>query len=153
MSVTTDTPLYFTKIRPVKSPTRGTEFSAGIDFYVPEDFGTQIIPSGSDILIPSGIKVRVPKGYALIAFNKSGIATKKKLDVGACVVDEDYTGEVHIHLINTGNYDVVINSHDKIVQFILLPVNYAGVMEVDQHYYDSFGETERGSGGFGSTGQ
>ena len=145
-------PLMFTKTRPVKSPTRGTVQSAGIDFYVPEDFVSQTIKPEGDILIPSGIRVRVPQGYALIAFNKSGISTKKKLIAGACVVDEDYTGEVHLHLINAGNGTVTINPGDKILQFILLPVNYADTMELTHDEYESHGETERGSGGFGSTG-
>ena len=145
-------PLLFTKTRPVKSPARGTEQSAGIDFFVPDDFVSQTIKPEGDILIPSGIRVRVPSGYALIAFNKSGVSTKKKLIAGACVVDEDYTGEVHLHLINTGNGLVTINPGDKILQFILLPVNYTNALEVSHDEYENLGQTERGSGGFGSTG-
>jgi dUTP pyrophosphatase len=145
-------PLSFTKTRSVKSPARGTRVSAGIDFFVPDDFQSQTIHPQEDILIPSGIRVRVPEGYALIAFNKSGVSTKKKLVAGACVVDEDYTGEVHLHLINSGKEAVTINPGDKILQFILLPVNYAGVLELTHEEYENLGNTERGDGGFGSTG-
>lgn len=144
-------PLIFTKTRPVKSPGRGTARSAGIDFYVPEDYPDTTLEPNQSTLIPSGIRVRVPEGFALIAFNKSGVATKKKLIAGACVVDEDYTGEVHLHLINAGEISVTINRNEKILQFILVPVNYADVEEVNSEHYESLGETSRGSGGFGST--
>lgn len=63
-----------TKIREVKTPTRGTECSAGLDFYVPQGF-TARLTSGTDILVPSGIRAEVPHGYALIAMNRSSVAT------------------------------------------------------------------------------
>jgi len=78
------------KLRNVKTPSRGTEQSAGIDFFVPEDFETSELQPGESALIPSGIKAHVPNGYALIAFNKSRVSVKQGLSVGACVVDEDY---------------------------------------------------------------
>ena len=137
------------KLRNVKTPNRGTEASAGIDFYVPEDFETTILKSGESVLIPSGIRAQVPRGYALIAFNKSGVSVKQGLSVGACCVDEDYTGEIHLHMINTSNKDQTIVTGQKLVQFILIPVGYLDVVEVDelQERY-----TTRGAGGFGSTG-
>jgi len=143
--------LYFTKTRTVKTPARGTSSSAGIDFYVPEDFIEVMLGPGDDVLIPSGIRVRIPGGCVLTAFNKSGIATKKKLIVGACVIDEDYTGEIHLHLINVGKGNVSIKANDKIAQFILSPVFYTEPEEINQESYESFGETSRGAGGFGST--
>ena len=102
--------MYYSKIRDVHSLSRGTSKSAGIDFYVPK-FDDKFIEDllnknpnliylnkeelkhnkvirlrvSERILIPSGIKVNIPKGYSLIAFNKSGVATKKGLDVLACV--------------------------------------------------------------------
>ena len=137
------------KLRNVKTPNRGTSASAGIDFYVPEDFETASLKPGESVLIPSGIRVQVPRGYALIAFNKSGVAVKQGLSVGACCVDEDYTGEVHLHMINTSNKDQVIATGQKLVQFILIPVSYMDVEEVEVLPERN---TERGSGGFGSTG-
>jgi dUTP pyrophosphatase len=137
------------KIKNVKTPNRGTPESAGIDFYVPNDFEDKTLKPGESALIPSGIKVQVPRGYALIAFNKSGVATKQGLMVGACVVDEDYEGEVHLHMTNVSDKDQVIASGQKLVQFILLPVNYDNVEEV--HELPSR-NTLRGAGGFGSTG-
>lgn len=140
----------FSKVRNVKLPSRGTPQSAGIDFFVPYDFIGRDIAPKENVLIPSGIKVNVPKGYALIAFNKSGVATKKGLYVGACVVDEDYQGEVHIHVTNVGQEIVSVLPGDKIMQFILIPVFYATPVEVPfEELYEA--ETERGAGGFGST--
>ena len=143
--------LFFQKIRKVKSPNRGTSASAGIDFFIPDELAPIEIPPFGDALIPSGIKVRIPKGFALIGFNKSGVATKKKLDVGSQVIDEDYTGEMHLHLVNTSERSITLLPGEKILQFILIPVSYANTIEISAEEYDSFGETERGSGGFGST--
>jgi dUTP pyrophosphatase len=137
------------KLRNVKTPNRGTTASAGIDFYVPEDFETVSLKPGESVLIPSGIRVQVPRGYALIAFNKSGVAVKQGLSVGACVVDEDYEGEVHLHMINTSDKDQVVATGQKLVQFVLIPISYIDVEEVEQIQPRN---TERGSGGFGSTG-
>jgi dUTP pyrophosphatase len=138
------------KIRSVKTPSRGTAKSAGIDFYVPDDYPSTTIFPGEAILIPSGIKAQVPEGFALVAFNKSGIATKNRLSVGACVVDEDYEGEIHLHLYNTSqNKMVTIEPGMKLTQFVLLPVNYQNVEEVNEFPER---QSDRGSGGFGSTG-
>lgn len=159
--------LRFTKVRDVKSPERGTAKSAGIDFFVPNDFHEIVVQPHSDILIPSGIKASVPEGHMLVAENKSGVVTShcacvqagrkpKKgayfcsLIVGANVVDEDYQGEIHIHLINTGTLPMIIKPGTKIVQFVLVPVTYCSVEEVpeEQLFIEA---TERGDGGFGST--
>ena len=138
------------KVRDVKTPARGTPESAGIDFYIPEG-ETRYINPNSSVLIPSGIKAKVPKGHALIAFNKSGVAVKKNLIVGACVVDEDYQGEIHLHIMNVGDKPIVVNAGDKITQFVLLPVFYDNVEVVEiNNLYDE--NTIRGDGGFGSTG-
>lgn len=155
-------------IRDVKTPTRGTPGSAGIDFYIPnslKDIGVSgncevrsfsgnpylaIAPHG-DALIPSGVKVRVPEGFALIAFNKSGVAVKHGLSVGACVIDEDYQGEIHLHLTNRTQSEMRFNAGDKIIQFILLPYSKEGITVVPlEELYET--TTIRGEGGFGSTG-
>ena len=79
---------------------------------------------GERVAIPSGIKVRFNmKDIALVAFNKSGVATKKGLTVGACVVDEDYLGEIHISLINTSNTEQIrLYENEKLVQFLVIPL-------------------------------
>tara|TARA_Y100000992_G_C21110509_1_gene417069 strand:+ start:77 stop:520 length:444 start_codon:yes stop_codon:yes gene_type:complete len=141
------------KIRNVKTPRRGTDGSAGIDFFVPDDYPKDLctVQPNERFFIPSGIKANVPTGYALIAFNKSGVALKKGLMVGACVVDSDYQGEIHLHLINTSHKSVTIEPGEKLTQFLLIPVDHCWLEVVDPG--DLFiGESERGAGGFGSTG-
>ena len=141
------------KIRNVKTPTRGTAGSAGIDFYVPDDYPRDLctIQPSERFFIPSGIKANVPEGYALIAMNKSGVALKKGLLVGACVVDSDYQGEIHLHLVNTTHKHVTIEPGEKLTQFLLIPVDHCSITVVEEDGLFTE-ETTRGSGGFGSTG-
>ena len=141
----------FAKTRDVKSPNRANATDAGIDFFIPNDMPKIELRSGDKCLIPSGIKVDVPEGYALIAFNKSGVATGGELQVGACVVVCGYQGEVHFHLFNYGNNVVWLHPGEKIIQFVLLPLGDPAVEEVKEK--DLYTEvSSRGEGGFGSTG-
>lgn len=148
MSIDMSNILNIYKTKNVKTPQIGTDGSAGIDFFVPNDFETTIVEPQHDIKINLGIVTEFKKGYALIAYNKSGIATKHKLIVGACVVDSDYRGDIHAHLINTGVEPVLIEPGMKIVQFILQPYIKPNIIELEEKP----GDTERGAGGFGSTG-
>lgn len=139
-------------VRDVKPPVRGSKKSAGLDFFIPEDFPDfKGLAPGEDILIPSGVKANVPEGYALVAMNKSGMSTKYRLQVGACVVDEDYQGEIHIHVYNTGTSHIVLKKGMKLVQMLLVPVYYADIeiVPLNELYLE---DSERGEGGFGSTG-
>lgn len=163
----------FTKVRDVKNPVRGTPQSAGVDFFIPkfdmkfiadlqiknnnqvnismDDERCIVLHGHERILIPSGIHVDLPENTVLIAKNKSGVSSKKGLDVLACVVDEDYQGEVHISLINTSNSSVFLYEDEKIVQFLLFPILYSvptRVESLEELYTDV---TVRGDGGFGST--
>lgn len=159
----------FYKVRDVKSPERGTSRSAGIDFFVPFDFcdNCKTIMPGEDILIPSGIIAKIPEGFMLMAADKSGIApstdalkrclmrnktpeVRSSLIVGAKIIDEDYPGEIHIHVINVGKEMVSITPGMKIVQFILVPVSYAIPEEVQSFEALGFKLGNR-TGGFGST--
>jgi len=142
------------KNRDVKTPTRGTSVAAGLDFYVPNDFpGTHYLAPGQSVNIPSGIHCAVPSGKALVFMDKSGVSLKKELKVGACVIDEDYQGEVQIHLFNIGDKVAEINPGDKIIQGLLLDVSYELAEESDS-LEELYGgqKTERGEGKFGSTG-
>ena len=143
--------LKFIKTKEVKSPVRGHDTDAGIDFFIPEDFKTMTLQPNEDILIDAGIKVIVPEGYALIFKEKSGVATKKKLTIGASVVDSDYRGVVHLHLFNNGRNEVVLEPGDKITQGLVIPVSLCKPLEISEDEYNSY-NTERGEGGFGSTG-
>lgn len=79
--------------------------------------------AGSRIIIPSGVHALIePWNSELIAANKSGISTKKGLIFGAQVVDSTYTGEIHISLINPGEFPQTINAGDKAIQFIHTPI-------------------------------
>ena len=160
----------FYKTLEVKSPTRGTEVAAGIDFFIPENTEAfveafkqknpdiQIDSTGivlgphERVNIPSGIKAEVPHGYALIAFNKSGVSLKYGLDVGASVVDEDYQGVIHLSLVNTSENIIPLSYGQKIIQFVLLPVNYELPEEVKTEEELFTRDSDRGAGGFGSTG-
>lgn len=141
------------KVRNVKTPTRGTGKSAGLDFYIPDDHDWRdlFVFPGEALNIPSGIKASIPAGHALVAFNKSGVALNHNLQVGACVIDEDYQGEIHLHIFNVGTRTIKLRPGQKIVQFVCVPVNYVAVEEVPENQL--FSEvTDRGEGGFGSTG-
>ena len=134
----------------MKPPIRAHSLDAGIDFYVPTEFEPQGLEPNEAVKIPSGIRANVPEGFALIAFNKSGVATKLGLIVGACVVDAGYQGEIHLHLVNASNRNIWILPDIKIVQFLLVPV--AGTMLEEVRESELFpSKTPRGSGGFGST--
>ena len=143
------------KTRNVKLPTRANAGAdAGIDFYVPDDFITQDLLPGQSVKIPAGIKVEVPAGYALVFFNKSGVASKRSLIVGACVIDHGYSGEVHINMINVGATVQTVTTGEKIVQGILIPVITFETIEVPEtELYSAIHIAgSRGAGGFGSTG-
>lgn len=158
----------FARIRNVKSPTRGTEKAAGIDFYIPYDFQEVMLLPGHDILIPSGIKAEIPEGYMLMAADKSGVVTSEEacilagrepkkgsfktvVTIGAKIVDEDYQGEIHIHLFNAGIGAAYLKPGMKIAQFILVPVSYEDLEEVFESELFSR-SSERGDGALGSTG-
>jgi len=143
----------FAKVRDVKSPEHGTSGSNGIDFFVPNDFEEKQVIFGEDILIPSGIKFNLPEEHCILLLNKSGIARNFGLDVGACLIDSDYQGEVHLHLFHVKDPGMVITIKPglKLVQGILL---YAPTMKLNElNESELYSEkTFRGTGGFGSTG-
>ena len=162
----------FVKVRNVKTPERGTSVAAGTDFFVPFDFNDGqpfLLKPHHDILIKSGIRAALPAGTMWMGADKSGVATSKNamrlagnepkisnpessLKVGAKIIDEDYQGEIGLHIINIGDSEQWIEPGQKIVQFILVPVIYPELIEcatVDEVFTC---ETERGEGGFGSTG-
>ena len=138
--------------RNVKMPVRAHEDDAGIDIFAPLDMEEVIIKSNESYLIQTGLKCICPKGYAMFVMNKSGVAVKKNLDHGAEVIDENYRGEIGIHLINFGKEEQVIRPGDKIIQVVLLPVGYHKVEAISEEEFEKYAETSRGSGAYGSTG-
>lgn len=125
-------------------PTRAHSSDAGLDVYSTEDI---TIMSKSDYLFKLGWACEIPNGWALIVKEKSGRAVKDKLDVGACVIDSGYRGEVHVHLFNNASWHVKIKKGEKIAQMLLVPCWTGQPEEVE-----TLDDTSRGSGGFGSTG-
>lgn len=135
-----------TKIREVKTPTRGTECSAGLDFYVPAGIRLCMLP-GDDVLIPSGIKVEVPHGYALIAHNRSSMATSTRAMKYAGLKGNPNSTR---GCVVVGRCAETIIAGMKVAQFVLTPVSYEGVEVADEE--ELFNQaSERGKGGFGST--
>ena len=128
----------------VISPSFGTLRSSGLDIYTNKKI--IIWPLGS-YLYPSGIKFDIPTGYDLDVNNKSGVCTKKKIIVGANLIDEDYIGEVHIHLFNLSWKFIKFNPGDKLAQLVMRPVAHPRLIEVSEINK----HTERGEKGFGST--
>jgi len=147
------------KIRPeAKLPIRAYKMDAGMDlFYCPNDekklYETKDfhLPPKTSRLIPTGIKVEIPYGHMLEIKNKSGIAYKKQLLVGACIIDPGYDGEVYINLHNIGTKTQVIKTGDKIAQAVMIPIIHCGIEEVETDKFLNF-HSQRKDGGFGSTG-
>ena len=125
-------------------PTRATSGSAGYDLTAIRD---DVIEPGCRKLLPIGVAIKLPWGvYGRIA-PRSGLAVKKGIQVGAGVIDPDYTGEIHVLLFNHGTENFEIRTGDRIAQLILEKFEFHEVIQVD-----SINETLRGAGGFGSTG-
>lgn len=172
--------LQIVKTRIVKTPTRGTNVAAGLDFYVPESLRTEdmdamfektghrleyktddrgfvtemTVEFGQSACIPSGIKANIPHGYCMEFHNKSGIGVKKGLLCGAQLIDEDYLGEWHIDVHNVSRNPAVIKAGDKLAQFVMYAVEYpvADVVVSESELFADKMNSERGDGWAGSTG-
>jgi len=143
------------KTRPnAKVPTRAHNDDAGMDFYYcsPESrLGPMPIYPGETVLLSTGIKAQIPKRHMLEIKNKSGIASKKQLLVGACVVDSGYDGEIFVNLHNVGKQTHWFADGDKIAQGVLVPIDVCSVVEVSDP--DELNQNStRGTGALGSTG-
>jgi len=130
-------------------PTYGSELSAGCDLYSAIDKNIEIKP-GETKLITTGIGMEIPGGYVGLVYARSGIATKQGLapanKVG--VIDSDYRGEIMVALHNYSNTPQQIEPNERIAQLVIAPY-IAAVFEETENLE----ETDRGSGGFGSTGR
>ena len=143
------------KVRPsAKIPHRAHATDAGMDFFFcPEDPRTvrKRIEPGQSVLLQTGIKMEVPHDCMLQIMNKSGVASKKHLVTGACVVDEGYDGEIFVNLHNIGKLVEFIEPGQKVAQGVFIRIEKPGITLVeDDVIYDT--ETTRGSGALGSTG-
>lgn len=128
-------------------PTKGSALAAGYDLYASED---TVIPAQDNGLVSTDISVVVPIGtYGRVA-PRSGLAVKHGISTGAGVIDADYRGEVKVVLFNHAKKDFEVKKGDRIAQLILEKITLAEVEEITQ---EELTATDRGEGGFGSTGQ
>ena len=111
-----------------KAPQRGTSGSSGLDVFSPINC---VVPANGDYLIPLDIRFEIPFGWDLCVYNKSGIATKKKLNRGADLIDSDYKGNCHVHFFNQSNKDVIIKKGDKISQLVMRQVWMGEIEQVE----------------------
>ena len=129
------------------TPTRGTPGAAGLDLYADED---AFVVDYSSTMVRTGIAVEVPEGYVGLLFLRSSMGkTGVSLTNSVGVIDSDYRGELKLSLTySIGNGGHFIRRGDRIAQLVVLPAPTFDLIEVDELSY-----TDRGTGGFGSTGQ
>lgn len=117
---------------------------AGADLRSPIE---TVVPARGNVVIDTGVHVEIPEGYTIFLKSKSGLNVKHNL-IGEGVVDSGFSGSIRVKLYNLGDTDYQILRGDKIIQMVILPCVYCEFTQVDK-----FAVTERGDGGFGSTGR
>ncbi|KAI8884420.1 dUTP diphosphatase [Backusella circina FSU 941] len=127
-----------------KIPTRGSALAAGYDIYCAHD---TVIPAQGKGIVPTDISLAIPAGHYGRVAPRSGLASKHHLHTGAGVIDADYRGPLGILLFNFSTEDYKVSRGDRVAQLILEKISMLEVEEVE-----SLDESERGHGGFGSTG-
>ena len=130
-------------------PSYGSKSAAGADIYACTEGENIVIAPGETKMVHTGIALEIPEGYAGLVYARSGIATKRGLapanKVG--VIDSDYRGEIMVSLHNHSSDVQEITDGERIAQLVIAPYLAVEFSEVDV-----LSDTERGSGGFGSTG-
>ena len=131
-----------------KLPTRGSEAAAGLDLYAATDYDIWIEPHQT-VKVGTGLAIEFPAGMFGAIFARSGLATKQGLRPANCVgvIDSDYRGEVIVALHNDLDNAQMVPAGTRIAQLVMVPFIYLDVQEVEE-----LSDTERGDGGFGSTG-
>ena len=131
-------------------PTCGSKYSAGYDLYAALDTDSVVIPAHATVKIGTGLSLALPEGYFGAIFARSGLATKQGLRPANCVgvADCDYRGEYLVALHNDTDQPKAIANGDRIAQLVVLPC-----MTLDFEEVEELSDTERGAGGFGSTGK
>ena len=128
-------------------PTYGTEFAAGADLYA---LHAETIAPGETKLIHTGIAMEIPVGFGGFLYARSGLATKRGLapanKVG--VIDADYRGEIMVAMYNQSAKEQIVDAGERVAQLVIAPFLRADYVESEE-----LCDTERGEGGFGSTGK
>lgn len=127
-----------------KMPTRAHETDAGLDLYARE---TQIVPAKESAIFDTGVHVELPVGTVGMLKSKSGLNVKHGL-TSEGVIDVGYTGSIVVKLYNNSGYDYRVEAGDKISQLVIMPI-----LTPPLELVESLDATERGAGGFGSTGK
>ena len=125
-------------------PTRAHPTDAGLDLYA---LRPVVIPARGHATVDTGVHVAIPEGYVGMLKSKSGLNVKKNI-LGEGVIDAGYTGPIVVKLYNQGDEDVTVEAGQKLIQLVILPI-----LTPELELVDSLEQTERGDGGFGSTGQ
>ena len=131
-----------------KIPTYGTEGSNGFDIYVPQ---TTVIPANSfSNMVDLGIAVELEPGYAMFLLPRSSMGTKTpiRLSNGVALVDSDFRGGIKAFFDNLSDEDYVINTGERVVQGVVVPIQKVEFVEVNE-----LGTTSRDINGYGSTGK
>ena len=131
----------------INRPQRETEGAAGYDLRAVCGPDPIIITPGDRKLIDTGFAWEIPEGMVGLVRPRSGMAVRQGVDVLAGVIDSDYRGEVKVLLLNTGNDPVKISTDDRIAQMVVVLFHGSELVEVDD-----LDDSDRGAGGFGSTG-
>ena len=135
-----------------KVPTRSNPSDAGLDVYAHLEDPVVIEP-GESALIKTGLKFGIPHGYMLQVMNRSSVAAKRSLVVGAHVIDSGYDGEVFINLHNIGSKTQIVKYGDKIAQLVMVPVvTFRPRLVSEELYRQPITISDRGDGALGSTG-
>lgn len=128
-----------------KLPSRATAGDAGLDLYSIEEIAIQ---PGDRLVVKTGVAMEIPFGYAGLVWDKSGLAAKKGIKTMGGVIDAGYRGEIQVVLANFGSEPHMIAVGDKVAQILIQKVGLLDVEEVEE-----LTDSERGEGGFGSTGK
>jgi len=137
------------KLRPgAVLPTRGSQYAAGYDLYACIEEDIQVLP-GKTAKIGTGLSIAVPEGYFGAVFARSGLALKNGLRPANCVgvCDSDYRGEYIVALHNDSDIPFTVCNGNRIAQLVVMPF-----LSVEFEEKEELTETDRGEGGFGSTG-
>ena len=126
-------------------PSHASEGAAGADLRAAE---TVLISPGERAAVRTGLEVEIPEGHVGLVWPRSGLAVSQGIDTLAGVIDSDYRGELRVVLINHGDETIVIQAGDRIAQLLIQKVERASFVRSD-----ALSNSDRGAGGFGSTGR
>lgn len=135
----------------IKMPERAHEFDAGLDIFAPESI---ILYAGNSVEVDTGVHIEIPVGYCGLLKSKSGLNVKHGI-TGEGVIDHGYTGSIRVKLYNNSKDEKMhfFEKGDKLIQLLIVPIETPELELVESIQELYGGDTERGDGGFGSSGK